>query len=159
MQIFEGEWENDPTVKITSRVGGKDIEITLTDIATYLKYQRPPQASVNYPRKDETIYLQVVCEALYRDPAEAELPHVLGKFKWSYRFLNKVIHFNLYPRGTEHKPSKKSGEILYAFTVNDLVVDWAMFIFTQLRDFKADTMITANMPFPCMITALCKKKG
>lgn len=97
MHIPEGEWENDPDVKITSRVGGKDIEITLADITTYLKYQCPPPATVNYPRKDETIDLQVVNEALYRDPAKAQLPHVPGKFKGSYRFLNKVIHFNLNP--------------------------------------------------------------
>lgn len=105
MHIPEGEWENDPDVKITSRVGGKDIEITPANIATYLKYKRPPPASVNYPRKDESIDLQVVNEALYRDPAEAQIPHVPRKFKGSYSFLNKVIHFNLYPRGTEHKPS------------------------------------------------------
>ncbi|KAI8555021.1 hypothetical protein RHMOL_Rhmol05G0141700 [Rhododendron molle] len=131
MQIPEGDWENDPKVKITSRVGGIDIKITPDDIA----------------------------KALSNDPTLASVPHVPGNFKASFRFLNKVIHFNLYPYGTEHKPTRKSGEILYAFTANDLIVDWAMFIFTQLCDFRDNTLIPANMPFPYMITSLCKEKG
>lgn len=159
MHVTEGLWENDPDVKITSRVGGKNIGITPADIAKYLKYQRPPPTTVNYPRKDESINQQLINETLYLDPAEAQIPHVPTKFKGSYRFLSKVINFDLYAQGTEHKPSKKSGEILYEFTAVDIVVDWAMFIFAQLGDFIGDTLIMANMPFPCMIMTLCKKKG
>lgn len=34
-----------------------------------------------------------------------------------------------------------------------------MYVFTQLVDFKNDTLSMARTPFPCMITALCKDKG
>lgn len=124
-----------------------------------MKIQRPSPKSVNYPIKDEMLDEQVVNRVLYSDPSKASIPHVPENFKATVRFLNKVIHCNLYPRGTEHKPTRKSGEILCAFMTNDLVVDWAMFIFTQLRDFRANTLTTASMLFPCMITSLCKEKG
>ncbi|KAI8559655.1 hypothetical protein RHMOL_Rhmol04G0190100 [Rhododendron molle] len=106
-----------------------------------------------------TQLLGLLLIVLYSDPALASDPHVPGNFKASVRFLNKVFHCNLYPRGTEHKPNRKSGELLFAFLTDVLVVDWAMFIFTQLRDFRANTLITANMHFPCMITSLCTYQG
>lgn len=159
MQIPEGDWENDPAVRIVSRVTGIDVVITPNDIAVYLGIQRPPPESVNYPQKNVTIDSGVVNNVLYVDPSKASDPHMPGNFKGSVRFLNKVIHFNLYPRGSDHRPSRKSGELMFAFLTDELVIDWAMFIFTQLRDFRANTMITASIPFPCMITSLCWKQG
>lgn len=48
---------------------------------------------------------------------------------------------------------------MYAFMNTKLVVDWAKFIVNQLVDFKNNTISSTRMPFPCMITVLCKKHG
>ncbi|KAF7139127.1 hypothetical protein RHSIM_Rhsim07G0099400 [Rhododendron simsii] len=144
--------------RITSKVGGKDIMIDPFVIAKYLGYERPPPKSVNYPR-DEKIDDGLINNVLYTNPKNAKLPHVVGGFRDDIWVLNTAFHHNLYPRGLEHKPSRKSGELMYAFMNSKLVVDWAKFIFHQLIDFKNDTISTARMPFPCMITTLCKQQG
>ncbi|KAF7127953.1 hypothetical protein RHSIM_Rhsim11G0004200 [Rhododendron simsii] len=82
-----------------------------------------------------------------------------GAFRDDIRVLNKAFHYNLYPRGLEHKPSQRSGELIYAFMNTKLVVDWAKFIFNQWVDFKNNTITSAQIPFPCMVTALCKEQG
>ncbi|KAG5564850.1 hypothetical protein RHGRI_000893 [Rhododendron griersonianum] len=47
---------------------------------------------------------------------------------------------------------------MYVFMNSKLVVDWAKFIFNQLVDFKNDTISSARMHFPCMITTICKQQ-
>ncbi|KAF7148718.1 hypothetical protein RHSIM_Rhsim03G0044100 [Rhododendron simsii] len=114
--------------------------------------------SVNYPR-DEKIDDGLINNVLYTNPKNAKIPHVVGGFRDDIRVVNAAFHHNLYPRGLQHKPSRKSGELMYVFMNSKLVVDWAKFIFNQLIDFKNDTISTARMPFPCMITTLCKQQG
>ncbi|KAF7147601.1 hypothetical protein RHSIM_Rhsim03G0183100 [Rhododendron simsii] len=101
----------------------------------------------------------LINNVLYTNPKNAKIPHLVGEFRDDIRVLNKAFHHNLYPRGLEHKPSRKSGELMYAFMNSKLVVDWAKFIFNQLIDFKKDTISSARMPFPCMITSIYKQKG
>ncbi|KAF7113877.1 hypothetical protein RHSIM_RhsimUnG0105600 [Rhododendron simsii] len=151
-------FETSNTARIVSRVGGKDIMIDPFVIAKYLGYERPAPETVNYPR-DEEIDDGLINNVLYTNPKNAKIPHVVGEFRDDIRVLNKAFHHNLYPRGLEHKPSRKSGELMYAFMNSRLVVDWAKFIFHQLIDFKNSTISTARMPFPCMITTICKQQG
>ncbi|KAF7150506.1 hypothetical protein RHSIM_Rhsim02G0091300 [Rhododendron simsii] len=125
-------FETSNTARIVSRVGGKDIMIDPFVIAKYLGYERPAPETVNYPR-DEEIDDGLINNVLYTNPKNAKIPHVVGEFRDDIRVLNKAFHHNLYPRGLEHKPSRKSGELIM--------------------------ISTARMPFPCMITTICKQQG
>ncbi|KAI8555901.1 hypothetical protein RHMOL_Rhmol05G0210900 [Rhododendron molle] len=109
-------------------------------IAKYLRYERPPGDLINYPR-DESIDLDVIVNELYSTlPNFRVPPHKPGKFTDTYRILNQIVHYNLYPRGAENKPSKKSAEVMYVFMNDaDYAADWAKFIFDQLVDFKGET--------------------
>ncbi|KAF7143714.1 hypothetical protein RHSIM_Rhsim05G0183400 [Rhododendron simsii] len=73
--------------------------------------------------------------------------------------LNEVLHANLYPRGSDHKPGRKGAELIHAFMSPNHVIDIARFIFFQIINFQADNQDSSRMPFPCMITALCKNQG
>ncbi|KAI8547604.1 hypothetical protein RHMOL_Rhmol07G0208300 [Rhododendron molle] len=127
-------------------------------IAKYLGYKQPPPETVNYPQA-EPIDAGLINNVLYWDPKMAMIPHVVGEFRDDIRVLNKAFHHNLYPRGLEHKPSRKSGELMYVFMNSKLVVDWAKFIFNQLVDFQNSTYKSARMPFPCMITTISWPEG
>ncbi|KAF7123874.1 hypothetical protein RHSIM_Rhsim12G0095700 [Rhododendron simsii] len=85
---------------------------------------------VNFSRA-ESIDSDVINNDMYTTiPSVGVAPHKPGKFKDIYRVLNQVVHYNIYPRGAENKPLKRSKEIMYAF-VNDAEyrADWARFIF------------------------------
>ncbi|KAF7140883.1 hypothetical protein RHSIM_Rhsim06G0156400 [Rhododendron simsii] len=159
---FKGEMKGVKNVlatgKITSKVANKVIEVDASTIAKYLKYIRPAPEAINYPQP-EPIDPDDVNQALYTNPNHASFPHKPGKFRDVYRVLNQSLHYNLYPRGTESKPSKKSAELLYVFMHDNYVMDWAKCIFEQLVDFKGNTIGSARMPFPCMITGILKDQG
>ncbi|KAF7130700.1 hypothetical protein RHSIM_Rhsim10G0133900 [Rhododendron simsii] len=100
---------------ITSKVNNKRIVVDAVAIAKYLKYKRPPGDLLNYPRA-EPLDTDMIIHDLYSTiPKVGVPPHIPGKFKDIYRVLNQIVHYNLYPRGAENKPSKKSAEIMYVF--------------------------------------------
>lgn len=146
--------------KIKAKVNGKTIVVDIDAIAKYLHYDRPERDMVNYPRA-ESIDSDVIVNDLYSTvPNVGVPPHKPGKFRDTYQILNQVVHYNLYPRGAENKPSKKSAKVMYAIMNDaDYRADWAKFIFGQIVDFKGDTFGTARLPFPCMIFAFLRQKG
>lgn len=148
------------TGKITSKVNGKAIVVDVNLIAKYLNYVRPKEGTTNYPQS-EPIDSDVVIHDLYPTvPNFAVPPHRPGKFRDTYRILNQVVHYNIFSRGAENKPLRKSAEVMYVFMNDDnYKADWARFIFEQLVDFKGDTFGMARLPFPCMITAFLRQKG
>ncbi|KAF7148667.1 hypothetical protein RHSIM_Rhsim03G0113600 [Rhododendron simsii] len=145
---------------VKSKVHNRRIVVDTGIIAKYLRYERPPGDLLNYPRS-EPLDTDMIIHDLYSVvPKVGVPPHVPGKFKDIYRVLNQIVHYNLYPRGAENKPSKRSAEILYAFmNENEYKADWVNFIFEQIVDFKGDTFGTARCPYPCMITAFLRDKG
>ncbi|KAI8526450.1 hypothetical protein RHMOL_Rhmol13G0308400 [Rhododendron molle] len=146
--------------KIKSKVNKKNIVVDANLIANYLKYERPPADLVNYPRAEDTDSAVVQADMYTTVPRTGIPPHKPGLFKDLYIVVNQVLHYNLYPRGAENKPSRKSAEILYAFVHDDeFTADWAEFIFAQMVDFKGDTLNKARCPFPCMITQFLRDKG
>ncbi|KAF7151554.1 hypothetical protein RHSIM_Rhsim02G0210000 [Rhododendron simsii] len=146
--------------QVKSKVNKKTIVVDANGIAKYLDYQRPDGDVVNYPRA-EPIDSDAVHHDIYTAiPNQGVPPHKPGKFTDLYRVLNQVLHYNLYPRGAENKPSKRSAEIMFAFkNESEYRADWARFIFDQIVDFKGDTLGNARCPFPCMITQFLRDKG
>lgn len=88
--------ENKTNIK--SKVGKVTIEVNPTVIAKYLNYTRPPSEIVTYPDM-VMLNLNEVINAIYPDPSLFNGAFVPGFFKEGCRFINKVLHANLYPRG------------------------------------------------------------
>ncbi|KAG5536407.1 hypothetical protein RHGRI_023993 [Rhododendron griersonianum] len=103
--------------KISSKVNNKKIVVDAKIIAQYLKYGRPEGDLVNYPRAEPIDSNEILNDLYTTIPNVGVPPHRPGKFKDVYRVLNQVVHYNLYPRGAENKPSRRSAEILYTFMI------------------------------------------
>ncbi|KAH7848410.1 hypothetical protein Vadar_002423 [Vaccinium darrowii] len=156
------DMENSTNHSIVSKVGRVKIVITPDVIATYLNYVRPAPGTSNYPigERENPIELDDILKVLYKDVRDyTEGDHISGKFKADCILVNKAIHVNLYPRGVDTKPTAKGAELIYVFMSDQFAFDAAEWIFRQLLDFKFNVPSTAQMPFPCMITALCKNAG
>jgi hypothetical protein len=69
-----------------------------------------------------------------------------------------VVCYNIYPRGTENKPQEKVGNIMWAFTDEETICDWALFIFGEMVDFR-DLSKNVRMPFPCLVTSILRRDG
>lgn len=51
------------------------------------------------------------------------------------------------------------GCMLYAFMRKGTVCDWAKYIFKKMIEFKANAPAQTRMPFPCLVTKICKSSG
>ncbi|KAH7846633.1 hypothetical protein Vadar_016302 [Vaccinium darrowii] len=94
-----------------------------------------------------------------QDITDYEGKYAPGSFMEEYRFINKVINANLYPRGSESLLRDSEAELLYAFMNDKYVIDVAEMIFYQIVNFQLNTHFSAKMPFPCMITKFCQAQG
>ncbi|KAF7132013.1 hypothetical protein RHSIM_Rhsim09G0075800 [Rhododendron simsii] len=145
--------------KITSRLGKKTVLITLTVIAKYLKnYQRPPHRSITpehgWSKSEEEIQNALTDKPLKQDR------FVHGRLFEKYRGINKVVHYNLCPHGSEKLPRREDGEVIFVFGSNEEVVDWALLIWRSMVRFrKRSAPSKPNIPFPAMVTALCEAQG
>ncbi|KAH7833887.1 hypothetical protein Vadar_010783 [Vaccinium darrowii] len=156
------DMENSANNSIVSKVGRVKVTITPDVIATYLNYVRPAPGTFNYPigEGEDPIELDDILKVLYKDVKDyTEGDHMPGKFREDCILVNKAIHANLYPRGLDTKPTAKGGELIYVFMSDQFAFDAAEWIFRQLLDFKFNVPSTAQMPFPCMLTTLCKNAG
>ncbi|KAF7153817.1 hypothetical protein RHSIM_Rhsim01G0154400 [Rhododendron simsii] len=142
------------------RLNVKTIVADVDAIAKYLRYESPEGDMINYPCA-ELIESDIIISDLYPTVHNFGVPpHKRRKFRDTYRVLNQVVHYNLYPHRAENKPSRKSAEVMYVFMNDaDYRANWARFVFEQLVDFKGDTFGTARLPFSCMITTFLRQKG
>ena len=146
--------------RIVSTVGGRQIVVTANSIAEYLGYIRPARERCTFPFTEEhAIFPDVIRREVYVDPMLYTGDNQPGLFKAEYRLVSKIIHYNLFPRGSEHRTTDKAMEILYVFMSRGHTCDWAEWILYQLIDAIGDINVNARLPFPCMITALCRKAG
>ncbi|KAF7141544.1 hypothetical protein RHSIM_Rhsim06G0180700 [Rhododendron simsii] len=89
MKIPSKEDEDNDDAKISSRIGKVPIEVTSGFIARLLNYRQPPASNVNYPN-EEYVADDTIVRELYKNPGEASLPHVPGRFKDVYRLVNQL---------------------------------------------------------------------
>ncbi|KAF7130512.1 hypothetical protein RHSIM_Rhsim05G0097800 [Rhododendron simsii] len=80
MKIPAKEDEDKDDAKITSKIGKVSIEVTSGFIARLLNYRQPAANNVNYP-SEEYVADDTIVRELYKNPGEASLPHVPGRFK------------------------------------------------------------------------------
>ncbi|KAF7132194.1 hypothetical protein RHSIM_Rhsim09G0027300 [Rhododendron simsii] len=146
--------------KITSRLGKKTVLITPTIIAKYLNnYQRPPYRSTTYPKHRWSKTEEEIQNALTDKPLKQDR-FVHWRLFEKYRVINKVVHYNLSPHGSEKLPRKEDGEVIFVFGSSEEVVDWALLIWKSMVRFRNRTAPSKpNIPFPAMVTALCEAQG
>ncbi|KAI8542990.1 hypothetical protein RHMOL_Rhmol08G0183700 [Rhododendron molle] len=146
-------------LRIESTLDNVRVVLTPDVIAKYLGYTRPPLSTVNYPLPGGAyIDPAIVNNALYLDIRLYDGHHKSGAFREEYRLLNKAIHVNLFPRGSEHQPRQRGVELLYVFASGEYVFDAALWIFYQVHNFQVESQNSARMPFPCMISKICKSQ-
>lgn len=147
-----------PGARITSSLGRIDVFMDADKIARVMGYQRP-QGGFNFPPTDEfPIDSEMVAEEIYENPRDYKVPHVPGKLTNTYRVLNQVVCFNLFPRGSENKPQEYVGKILWALGQEDTVCDWAMFIFGEMVATRT-AIKSSRLPFPCLLTRMFHAEG
>ncbi|KAH7862975.1 hypothetical protein Vadar_011729 [Vaccinium darrowii] len=147
--------------QITSRVGEKTVVVTPDSIAEYLNYRRP--ATTTYPKEWVMVHekqLEILTdEPASYDEAKGKGRYIAGSLKSTYRTLNKFVHHNISPFSLEKTPTDKNGELLVVFGSETDIVDWARWIWGEMKDFKDFGGLSANIPFPIMVTALCETAG
>ncbi|XP_058216884.1 uncharacterized protein LOC131327767 [Rhododendron vialii] len=147
--------------RIESHIGNKKVTVNPTVIAKYLgNYRRPEAHTITYPSdgwsKSETEIMNTLT-----DKSLLKNRYVHGRLFELYCVINKVVHFNLFTHGSEKRPHKSDGEVLYAFGSVDEVVDWARWIWLEMLKFRQRSTFGAkvNIPFPTMITVICESQG
>lgn len=110
--------------------------VTPTIIAKYLKkYQRPTLHSITYPTKGWSKTEEKIQNALTDKPLKNDR-FVHGRLFEKYRVINKVVHYNLFPHGSEKRPHKEDGEVIFVFGSREEVVNWTLFIWREMMNFK-----------------------
>ncbi|KAH7834210.1 hypothetical protein Vadar_013810 [Vaccinium darrowii] len=151
MEIVEGE-----TQRIKSKVGGKELTITLDHIAMYLEYQRPHWSKIGYPGNFKTTP-ESIRATLFVDYKNN---HGSRGLKDNYRTMNKLLYCNLLPRGKEKVPQDEQVKFLYVFAVEwNTTIDFALWIYNELVKFRMEPKMQRNFPFPAMITHFCLEAG
>ncbi|KAF7143343.1 hypothetical protein RHSIM_Rhsim05G0131600 [Rhododendron simsii] len=160
-KFFSNMVVNRESKHITSTIGSKTIVVNPVAIATYLgEYQRPPSEVVTYPSQAWSHPLDEIRDALTDKPNSYKNDKfVSGKLRPAFRLINKLVHFNLNPHGSEATPSLKDGTLLFVFSRSEEKVDWAAQIWDVMANFKDKGPSNANIPFPAMITTMCEKAG
>lgn len=144
--------------KIESRLGNKIVFITPTIIAKYFKnYQRPHSRFFTYPGHGWSKMEDEIQNTLIDKPLRDDR-YIHGKLFEKYRVINKVVHYNLFPHGSEKRPRKEDGEVLFVFGSSEEVVDWALFIWREMVKFRQQSGPSKpNIPFLAMVTAICEE--
>ncbi|KAI8551259.1 hypothetical protein RHMOL_Rhmol06G0171500 [Rhododendron molle] len=144
--------------QITSTIGRLEVVIDRKIIAKALDYNRPAAHEINYPRANFATFDEIR-QDMYEGEVVIADTHVPGRFREGYKLINQFVHHNLSPRGAENKPSFEDGVLLYAFMQKGMKTDSASYIFKQIVEFKASAPTNSRMPFPYLITKICKEQG
>ncbi|KAH7865255.1 hypothetical protein Vadar_004257 [Vaccinium darrowii] len=140
--------------RITSTVSHRNITVSPDIIAQYLIYTRPERAKITYPR--DNIEEEDVVQAAYTD---VRVQEGVSSLQPAWRAMNRVLHANLNPRGSETAPGLSELELVYVFMKDDEVIDCAQWIFNQMAEFKKYPKANLSFPYPVMVTKLCEALG
>ena len=83
---------------------------------------------------------------------------MLGKLKPEYALINKIIHDRIRPKGNEKFPSKEETQFLYEVMTGNLM-DYALVIWSVMRDFLQSPTENKHIPFPSLVTNLVEAAG
>ena len=148
---------------LKTTVMGKQLRITPDSIAHSLQYVRPAASDRPYPLRAITDFdAQLFTEAMYTHPVTmngfVRKEFVLGKIKLEYTLMNKIIHDQIGPKGNEKSPSREQIQFLYEVMTGKLI-DYALVIWSVMRDFLQFSHESRHIPFPSLMTSLMEAAG
>lgn len=147
---------------VVSQVGKVIVEVTPDSIANYLHYVRPADGTSTYPRNplemlpNEQVHTLTDAPDSF-DPESGR--YVAGSLRAKYRTFNKLVHHNLSPFSLDKTPTSYDGKVMIVFGSEKEKVDWAWWIWDEIKAFREKGTSKANIPFPIMITKLCEDAG
>ena len=68
--------------------------------------------------------------------------------------INKVIHYNVLPRGAEKIPGKEKIALLYEFMASTRM-NIALMIWVVIKDYAKATKLRVNLPNAHLVTKIC----
>ena len=69
--------------------------------------------------------------------------------------LNKIMHYNIFPRGEKKMLGRKEMESLWVIWSPNEGMNIAQFIYNQMRRYLEESSVKASLPYPCLITKIC----
>ncbi|KAF7138848.1 hypothetical protein RHSIM_Rhsim07G0164300 [Rhododendron simsii] len=110
----------------------------------------------SYLGKKTVLTEEEIHNALTDKPLKDDL-FIHCKLFEKYRVIKKVVHYNLFPHGSEKQPRKEDGEVIFVFGSSEEVVDCALFIWREIVRFNQwSGPSKPNIPFPAMVFAICE---
>ena len=151
----------DTMLEIT--VMGKQLKITPDSIAHSLQYVRPATHDQPYPLRAITEFdAQLFADSMCTHPIVMrgfiQRKFVPGKLKPKYALMNKIIHDMIKPKGNEKLPSKEETQFLYE-VMTGKIIDYALVIWSVMRDFLQSPTENRHIPFPTLVTNLVESAG
>ncbi|PSS30232.1 Ribosomal RNA small subunit methyltransferase [Actinidia chinensis var. chinensis] len=138
---------------LESNVSGRVDVVTLDHIASYPGYTHPRPDEVQYHHPHYAClspqqYAEIVCT----DPSQFKGKLFASMLKNKYRIMNKIIHYNLHPMGSEKQPGITDIEFLHIM-MSGMCFDVAGYMWEIIQVFRTISS-KRNMPFGQMITQL-----
>ena len=144
---------------LKTNVRGKSFEVTPTVIATLLEYERPPPSTSIYPHNVEKVApIQDFVNLMYDDPTLFKGTVHAGGLKHDFGLMNKILHYNLFPKGAEKMPNVEKLGLLDA-VMTGKKLDIALFIWEVMKDFAENDCPRANLPYGNLVTRMCDHFG
>ena len=141
---------------------GKQLLASPDLIARSLHYARTSTHDKPYPLRAITRFdADLFANTMYTNPVPMGdfmlKEFTLRKLKPEYALINKVIHNMIKPKGKEKLPSK---DIQFLYEVmNGKVIDYALVIWCEMRDFFRSITENRHIPFPTLVTNLVEDAG
>ena len=103
---------------LESIVSGRVVVVISNHIASYLGYTRPRPEEVQFPhpmyaRLSPDQYAEIVC----MDTSQFKGRFYAGMLKDKYIIMNKIIYYNIHPKGSEKQPGMADIEFLHMVDV------------------------------------------
>ncbi|PSR88435.1 PRAME family member 9/15 like [Actinidia chinensis var. chinensis] len=141
---------------LESKVNEKIIIVTPDHIASYLGYMRPRLEEVQFSHLTHAcLSPKQYAKIVYTDLIQFRRKFSAGMLKDKYRIMNKIMHYNIHPKGSEKQPGMADIEFLHIM-MSGIRFDVVEYMREMIREFRTMTS-KHNMPFGQMITHLCIK--
>ena len=158
--LRENQWVD---TLLETTVMGKQLKITPDLIAHSLQYVRPTASDRPYPLRaitdfDAHLFAEAMCTHPVAMSGFIHKEFMPRKLKPEYALMNKIIHDRIGPKGNEKYPSKEETQFLYEVMTGKLI-DYALVIWCDMRDFLQSPTENRHIPFPSLVTNLVEAVG
>ena len=141
--------------QITAMVNGTKVRVDEYIIAKALGYTPVARERITYPRSQDVPLVIPYDQLVLRGEAVVEGTTTVGNLNGEAGMLNKIMHYNIFPRGDEKMLGRKEMELLWVIWSPNEGMNIAQFIYSQMRRYPEESTVKAVIPYPCLITKIC----